>query len=81
MPHERSDRIPGRHGQTAGKERYTMALIDLDTGDYIETLSDGTAIDPKGHIWLPDSDGTAIDLDTGELHFTTDWDDSGNSDF
>ncbi len=63
------------------KGRYIMGLIDLETGDYVETLPDGTAIDSDGHIWQRNSDGTAIDLDTGDLHFTSSWGDAGDCDF
>ena len=57
-----------------------MGLVDLETGDYLDTLSDGTAIDSNGHIWQRDSDGTAIDLDTGDFHFTSLWGEDTDSD-
>ena len=50
-----------------------MGIIDLDSGNYLDTRSDGTAIDRNGHIWQRNSDGTAIDLDTGDFHFVSSW--------
>ena len=57
-----------------------MGLFDLDSGDYLDTLSDGTAIDSNGHIWQRNSDGTAIDLDTGDFHFVSSWGEDSDSD-
>ena len=50
-----------------------MRLINLENGEFLDTLSDGTAIDRNGHIWQRNSDGTAIDLDTGDFHFVSSW--------
>ena len=58
-----------------------MGLINLENGDDLVTLPDVTAIDSNVHMWQRDSDGTAIDLDTGDFHFVSSWDEDSDSDF
>ena len=52
-----------------------MSLFDFTDGDCVFSISNDTAIDSEGHLMVRSGDNAAIDLETGELHITSSWDD------
>lgn len=58
-------------------------IFDASTGGTLFTLDDNTAITESGEIVTRVSDDLAVDFNTGEAHFFSDWDseDSGEGDF
>ncbi len=54
-------------------------IFDYDDGEYIYQTSDNMGIDSDGNMYMRISDHMCLDLDTGELHLTSDWeeDDEG----
>lgn len=57
-------------------------IFDYDNGDFIYQTSENMGIDSDGDIHIRISDNISMDMDTGELHFNSGWeDDSDNDDF
>ena len=57
-------------------------IFDYDNGDFIYQTSEDTGIDSDGDIHIRIGDNISMDMDTGELHFNSGWeDDSDNDDF
>lgn len=52
-----------------------MAIFDYDDGDFVFQTSDNMGIDSDGNIHIRMGDNMAMDMETGELHFTSGWDD------
>jgi len=50
-------------------------IFDFDDGEFAFQTSENMAIDSGGDILLRVSDNMAMDLDTGDLHFTSAWED------
>lgn len=54
-------------------------LFDYEDGDFAHTILDNMAIDSEGDLLVRMGDNVAMDMDSGELHFVSDWsDDDGN---
>ena len=51
-----------------------MSIFDLEDGDFIFGSGD-TGFDSDGHMMSRMSDNMALDLDTGEIHMVSGWDD------
>lgn len=49
-------------------------LFDYNDGDLIFKLSDQTALDTEGHLMMRMGDNMVMDMYSGELHFTSQWD-------
>lgn len=49
------------------------SIFDFEDGDMIFQTSDNTAMDIIGHLMTRMSDNMAMDLDTGELHMISSW--------
>ena len=57
-------------------------IFDYDNGDFIYQTSENMGIDSDGDIHIRIGDNISMDMDTGELHFISGWeDDSDNDDF
>ncbi len=57
-------------------------IFDYDNGDFIYQTSENMGIDSDGDIHIRISNNISMDMDTGELHFNSGWeDDSDNDDF
>lgn len=50
-------------------------IFDYDDGDYAFSTSDNMAIDSEGDLLLRMSDNIAMELDSGDIHFTSSWKD------
>ena len=50
-------------------------IFDFDDGDYAFSISDNMAMDSEGDLLLRISDNMATDLDSGDIHFTSSWND------
>ena len=50
-------------------------ILDYESGDLIRTLSDQIAMDTDGHLMLRMNDNMVMDMDSGEIHMTSGWDD------
>ena len=50
-------------------------IFDFDDGDYISFSSGNIGIDSDSNIMMRMSDNLSLDLDSGELHFTSSWND------
>ena len=48
-------------------------IFDLDDGDFILSSCD-TGIDSDGDMMMRVSDNMAMDMDSGDLHFVSSWD-------
>lgn len=48
-------------------------IMDFDNGDLIIQTSENTGMDSDGHMMLRMTDNMAMDMDSGELHFTSSW--------
>jgi len=49
-------------------------IFDIDDGDFIFRTSDSMGMDSDGNTMMRMSDNTAIDMESGELHFISSWD-------
>ena len=50
-------------------------FFDYDDGDFDHTISDYLAIDSDGNMMMRMGDNMAMDMDSGELHIISSWDD------
>ncbi len=50
-----------------------MSVFDFDDGDFIFKSGD-TGFDSDGDMMMRMGDNMAMDMETGELHFTSGWD-------
>lgn len=51
------------------------SFMDMEDGDLCFTTSDNMAIDSEGHMMMRMGDNMAMDMDSGELHMVSSWDD------
>ena len=49
-----------------------MSIFDLEDGDFIFGSED-TGFDSDGHMMSRMSDNMALDMDTGEIHMVSSW--------
>ena len=50
-------------------------IFDMVDGDYIFSTSGNMGFDSDGNMMTRISDNMAMDMDSGELHFVSSWDD------
>ena len=50
-------------------------IIDYDDGDFIIKMSEETGMDSEGNLMMRMGDGLAMDMESGDLHLTSAWDD------
>ncbi len=55
-------------------------IFDYDDGDYIIHTSGNMGIDSNGDINIRVGNNMAMDMNTGELHFTSGWKDEDEED-
>ena len=53
----------------------TRHFFDYDDGDFAHSISDNMAIDSDGDLLMRMGDNKAMDMESGELHFTSGWSD------
>lgn len=51
-----------------------MSIFDFTKSEFLFDSDDDTAMDTDGNLYVRVSDDCAMDLESGELHFTSDWD-------
>ena len=56
-------------------------IFDYDEGDFIFPTSGNMSIDSNGNLHMRMGDNLSMDMETGDLHFTSSWknDDDDNS--
>ena len=57
-----------------------MSIFNFTKSESIFDLDDDTAMDTEGHIYVRVSDDSAMDLESGELNFTSGWDNDEQDD-
>ena len=55
-------------------------IFDIDDGDYIFSTSGNMGCDSDGNMMMRMSDNMAMDMDSGEIHFVSSWDDDDEDD-
>ena len=53
-------------------------FFDYDDGDFAYTISDNMAIDSGGHLMMHMCDNMAMDMDSGDIHFISSWNDEND---
>ena len=51
-----------------------MSIFDFTKSEFLFDSDDDTAMDAEGNLYVRVSDDCAMDLESGELHFTSGWD-------
>ena len=49
-------------------------IFDLEDGDLIFSTSRNLGFDSDGNMMMRMSDNMAMDMDSGDIHFTSSWD-------
>ena len=49
-------------------------ILDFDDGDFIFLTSGNIGFDSDGNMMMKMSDNMALDMDSGEIHFVSSWD-------
>ena len=49
-------------------------IFDLEDGDFIFSTSVNLGFDSDGNMMMRMSDNMAMDMDSGDIHFTSSWD-------
>ena len=55
-------------------------FFDYDDGDFAHTISDNMAIGSDGNMLMRMGDNMAMDMDSGELHIISSWDNEDEDD-
>lgn len=55
--------------------RRKMHFMDMEDGDICFSTSNNMAMDSEGHMMMRMGDSMAMDMDSGELHMVSNWDD------
>ena len=53
----------------------SRSFFDYDDGDFLFDVTDNMAMDSDGDLMMRMSDNTVLDLNSGELHFISLWED------
>ena len=56
-------------------------FFDYDDGDFGFTISDNMAVDSNGDMMMRLSDDMALDIDSGDIHFTSSWNNDDDNDW
>lgn len=56
-------------------------FFDVDDGDFGFQMSDTMGIDSDGNMMMRVGDNMAMDMDSGELHMVSSWDDDDDRGF
>ena len=57
-----------------------MGIFDLDDGDFLFGRSGNIAFDSDGDMMMRMGDNMAMDMDTGELHIVSGWNNDDEDD-
>lgn len=57
-----------------------MSLFDFIKSEFLFDSDDDTAMDTDGNLYVRVSDDCAMDLESGELNFTSGWDNDEQDD-
>lgn len=55
-------------------------FFDYEDGDFVHSISDNMAIDSVGNMMIRISDHLAVDMDSGDIHYTSSWDTNEDND-
>ena len=55
-------------------------FFDYDNGNFAHTISENMAIDSDGDLLMRMGDNTAMDMDSGDMHFISGWVDDNDND-
>ena len=55
-------------------------IFDYDSGEFINPISDDMGIDSDGNFHIRIGDNMSMNLETGDLHVISGWDDENNED-
>ena len=55
-------------------------IFDLEDGDFIFSTSGNMGFDSDGNMMMRMSDNMAMDMNTGELHFVSSWNEDEEND-
>lgn len=55
-------------------------IFDYDDGDYLYNVSDNMATDFDGDMYMRIGDNYAMDMNRGDLHYVSGWDDEDDED-
>lgn len=50
------------------------SFMDMEDGDICFSTSNNMAMDSEGHMMMRMGDSMAMDMDSGELHMVSNWD-------
>ncbi len=53
----------------------SKSFFDYDDGDFLFAVSDNMAMDSVGDLMVRMSDNSVLDLNSGDLHFISSWED------
>lgn len=53
----------------------SKSFFDYDDGDFLFAVSDNMAMDSAGDLMVRMSDNTVLDLNSGDIHFISSWED------
>lgn len=56
-------------------------FFDYDDGYFGFTISDNMAVDSNGDMMMRLSDNMALDMDSGDIHFTSSWNNDDDNDW
>ncbi len=51
-------------------------IFDFDDGDFIFSVAGNMGFDSDGNMMMRMSDNMTMDMDSGELHFVSSWDEN-----
>ena len=55
-------------------------FFDYEDGDIVHSISDNIAIDSVGNMMMRISEHLAVDMDSGNIHYTSSWDTNEDDD-
>ena len=58
----------------------SRSFFDMEDGDMCYSISDDMAMDSDGNLMLRMGSGMAMDMDSGELHIVSSWEDEEEDD-
>lgn len=55
-------------------------FFDYEDGDFVHSISDNMAIDSVGNLMIRISEHLAVNMDSGDIHYTSSWDTNEDND-
>ncbi len=56
-------------------------MINLETGEFIHDIGNGSGIDSNGHFHMQFGSNMSLDTVTGQTHITSGWSDADDTSF